>query len=348
MHRSIWFAALVVVTVACLATDSAAQKLNPQISVIGDTRLSYSDATEEASLELEGVEFAFLGPLNPYASAEVFIGVHEGDTFEIEEAKLLLERYLPAGLGLTVGRTLLDFGQLNPLHPHAYPFLDRPLMHSELFGEDGAVDTAVRLDWIAPTDGVTLRATAGAVRGGVLSGGHGHDHEDEESPEIGFTGRVDLFAEPSGGTSFLIGGSVLHGETDPESGASGTFFGVDGKATFDLGPSRSLVLNAEAVFASLDATDEAGAADPSGVFASVDLRLNPRWNIGGFGESTTEREDDSVRTSRFGGFLGLALMEESTAFRVVGRTTDPDGGARETEVIVQALFGLGPHQPHRY
>ena len=133
----------------------------------------------------------------------------------------------------------------------------------------------------------------------------------------------------------------------PES-AKSTWFGADAKIRWDLGPSQTLVVNAEAVFGSLDATDESPGADPSGYFASADWRLNKRWNVGAFAESGTERLDDEHRTHRYGAFAGLALMEESTLFRVVGRATDPPDGDTRAEVLLQALFALGPHRPHRY
>jgi hypothetical protein len=328
------------------------QKLNPQISAIGDTRAFWSEEADDTQLEFHELEIALVGPVNPYASAEVYVGVHGTEGLEIEEAKLILDRYFPAGFGLTAGRYLQDFGQLNQLHLHAYPWVHRPLMHAELFGEDGVVDTGARLDWLAPTEGFTLRATAGAVRGELFTGGHGHDEtageEEEVAPEIGFTGRLDLFVEPSENVSFLVGGSVLHGEHDPAEGAKVTWFDADLKLRFDLGPNRTLVVNAETMFGSLEETDEAAASDPNGFFATADLRATKRWNFGGFAESATERADDSVRTNRYGGFLGFALMEETTVFRLVAASTDPDGGDSSTDVTLQALFGLGPHRPHRY
>ena len=108
------------------------------------------------------------------------------------------------------------------------------------------------------------------------------------------------------------------------------------------------MVNAETVFGSLDGTDETPAADPNGFFAAADLRATKRWNVGGFAESATERADDDVRTKRYGGFVGLALMEETTVFRLVGSAVDPDEGESSTEVTLQAIFGLGPHRPHRY
>lgn len=352
-----WRAVPCAVVFAALAAATAhaqMQKLNPQISVIGDTRATYSDATDDAQLAFTELEISLVGPVNPYASAEVYAGVHGSAGLEVEEAKLILDRYLPGGLGLTIGRCLQDFGQLNATHLHAYPWVERPLMHREFFGEDGAVDDGVRLDWLAPVEAVTLRATVGAVRGDLFAGGHAHgsdssgDAEEEAAPEIGVTGRVDLFAEPSKDVSFLLGASILRGTHDPADDAKATWIDADAKLRFDLGPYRTLVLSAETVFGKLDASEEAAASDPNGFFAAADLRADKRWNVGGFAESATHREDDTVRTNRYGGFVGLALMEETTMFRLVTAVTDPDEGASSTDVTVQALFGLGPHRPHRY
>jgi hypothetical protein len=327
--------------------------LNPSLSVIGDTRATWIES-QDPELDFHELEIAFVGPVNPYASAEVYLGIHGTSGIEVEEAKLLLDRYFPAGFGLTAGRYLIDFGQLNQIHLHAYPFVMRPLMYTEFFGSDGVVDTGVRLDWLAPTDVLAIRASAAAVRGDLFLGGHHHEAgagEEEtvdQSPKIGGTGRVELFYEPNENLQFAFGGSVMHGEFDTADGSKATWIGADLKTRRDLGPYRALILNIEAVYGVLDASEEVAASDPNGWFASADLRTGKRWNFGGFAESTTERFDDSVRTNRFGAFLGFALMEESTLFRIVGHVTDPQEGDPVIGGLVQVIFGLGPHRPHRY
>jgi hypothetical protein len=347
-------------TLALSATGSPANPLNPDLSVIGDMRLVSSDADDRTELVFEELELGIVGPLNPYARAEAYLAIHGTEGIEVEEARLHLDRYLPLGLGLTAGQYLLGVGKLNPLHPHAYPFVDRPLMHESFFGPDGARDMGVRLDWFVPVEGITLRAAVDAVRGDVFLGGHHHEDDDharrgelpddelEEEPEIGVLGRLELFAEPSDDVAVSLGGSILRGEYDPHDGAVVTFAGPDLKLAWDLGPRRSLVVNAEALFGRVEGTDEQEEADPFGWFASADLRLSSRWSVGGFAESTTERMDDDHATNRFGGFAGLALMEESTVFRLLVRSTDPEEGDAVFDVAIQALFGLGPHQPHRY
>ena len=334
----------------------SAGPLNPDVSVIGDIRSRWNEERESAYVFVEEVEVGITGPLNPYASAQVFIAFHGLATVEIEEAKLLLDRYFPAGFGLLAGLSYLDFGQLNQLHPHAYPFLNRPLMDVEFFGPDGARDVTARVDWLAPIDPFTLRATVGAVRGAAFLGpeGHGHDHEDgeeeieETDPEVGGSARLEIFAEPTRSFSFLLGSSVLFGRHDPLEGAKGTWADVDLKMTWDLGPRRLLIVNAEGILGSLEATDEVPESEPWGFFTSADLRLSRAWNVGGVAEGSTERHDDEHVTYRYGGFVGLSLLEETTMFRALLRRTEPDEGVAETEFFLQALFGLGPHMPHRY
>lgn len=217
-----------------------------------------------------------------------------------------------------------------------------------------------------PFSGVTLQASAGALRGDVFLGGHAHSeeehahergdsasvHEEEEEessePEIGGSGRLQLFLEPSPDVAVSVGGSVLHGAVDPVHDARATWISVDSKVRLDLGPSRTLVLNGEVVFGSIDARDELAAVDPNGWFASADLRASRRWNLGGFAESSTERDEDDHRADRFGAFVGLSLMEETTVFRLLARHTEPAEGDGTMDVVLQAIFGLGPHAPHRY
>ncbi len=350
-------------------TTSAAG--NPAISVLGDLRAKWSNESDTEA-DLHELEIGVVGPLNPYARAEVYLAIHDGESIEVEEARIHLDRYLPAGLSLMLGRSLIDVGRLNRTHPHAYPFVDRPLMHERFFGSDGAVDVGARLEWLAPLDAIATTASVGVVRGDVFLGGHEHDADveaddaadatgphAEEEPEFGVTGRVELFLEASADLSVALGGSFLTGEIEPDAGTRAVWFGPDLVMKLDLGPTRRLVVNVEALFASIDdmetSLERVGVhrssgmrGDPGGVFAAADLRTSKRWNLGMFGESATGRLHDADRTTRVGAFVGLSLMEETTVFRLLARHTDPDAGDGENELVFQALFGLGPHSPHRY
>ncbi len=157
--------------------------INPDISVVGDFRgLIHNDESRPSEIEKvtiadPGMELVASGYLNPYARADAVVGWHGGHNAEIEELYATILRGLPLGLNLRVGKYLLEFGRLNPVHEHAWSFIKRPLPHELFFGEEGLNDMAVRASVLLPTGGAYTELMAGVLKGNAL---HGHHHEEEE------------------------------------------------------------------------------------------------------------------------------------------------------------------------
>ncbi len=85
----------------------------------------------------------------------------EGESeFELEEAYAVTTG-LPASLQLKVGQFFTEFGRVNPLHPHAWEFLNYPVILARVFGPDGWRGQGARLSWLAPT-GFPLMLLLGA------------------------------------------------------------------------------------------------------------------------------------------------------------------------------------------
>lgn len=88
-------------------TTAHAQTKNPNISVISDFRIFVhddkilADEKNKLNLNLEEIELAIQGYLNPYARADIFFAKHgiEGSV-EIEEASATFLRGLPLGLNI--------------------------------------------------------------------------------------------------------------------------------------------------------------------------------------------------------------------------------------------------------
>src|SRR5664279_3833748 len=112
----------------------------PDISVIGDFQTSYKNNTKhnfdaginEAELSLQSV-------VDPYARADFFFTVGKDPatgkfTFDLEEG-YLTTLSLPAHLQLKVGKFRSALGRINPVHPHALPFISLPNAYSNYFGE---------------------------------------------------------------------------------------------------------------------------------------------------------------------------------------------------------------------
>jgi len=108
---------------------------------------------------LQNLELSLLGAVDPYFDLEThlifFVDPLEGESvFELEEA-FITSQMLPfglerLGLQLEVGQMFAEFGRINPRHPHAWNWLDQPVIHARVFGPDGLRGPGARLGWLLP------------------------------------------------------------------------------------------------------------------------------------------------------------------------------------------------------
>jgi len=125
----------------------------PDISVIGDFQASYKNNVKrnfdaginEAELSLQSV-------VDPYARADFFftLGKDSAGKFreDLEEG-YLTTLSLPAHLQLKAGKFRSALGRINPVHPHALPFISLPVAYENYFGE-GIIDEGASLSWLLP------------------------------------------------------------------------------------------------------------------------------------------------------------------------------------------------------
>ncbi len=104
---------------------------------------------------VQNVELTIGAAVDPYFDAQanfIFLIDAEGETVvELEEA-FLTTRALPFGLQVKAGQFYTEFGRQNKLHPHAWSFVDQPLVLSRFFGGDGLRSQGARVSWLMPTD----------------------------------------------------------------------------------------------------------------------------------------------------------------------------------------------------
>lgn len=125
-----------------LRTRTAANVLNPNLSVIGDmvgnTGPMYRSGTNR--LSLREVEVGLQANVDPYARGDFFISLPEGEAVELEEGYITLLT-LPLGLKARGGKFRPSFGRLNMVHPHELPFVNAPHAIAQFLGEEGLNDT---------------------------------------------------------------------------------------------------------------------------------------------------------------------------------------------------------------
>ena len=359
------------------------QTKNPNISIITDFRTFTHDnkavPTEEGrlNLELSEIEFAIQGYLNPYARADIFIAKHgtEGP-LEIEEAYATFLRGLPLGLNIKAGKYLLDFSKLNSLHPHAYYFIERPMIQTVFFGEDGFNDTGINSNVLLPTGDVYTNLSFNILKGDFVNPHdhgdeiHGHEedhqveHEDEELDDepqpLGFSGRLTTHFQLSDYSNLELGFSGATGIHDSHEDLRMYLGGFDLKYKWRPDRYKSLTFQVETIFNKRDihaheeeeheedehGEEEIASVTTSGFFSYLTYQFKQRWNIGVVGEWTQSPESKDDKYWGMGVFAGFSPMEETSVIRLLLKREKQPGFVSFNKILAQLVFSLGPHKPH--
>ncbi len=136
---------------------------------------------------LQQSELSFAGAVDPYFTGEMHVVFTDSDT-ELEEA-FLTTQALPYGLQVQAGQFLTDFGRINPTHPHAWDWMDQPVVNTRMFGPDGLRNPGVRLGWLAPLPWFSQvhlgaqNATGDNTVSFLGDDGGGHTHGDDDGDE---------------------------------------------------------------------------------------------------------------------------------------------------------------------
>jgi hypothetical protein len=230
---------------------------------------------------------------------------------ELEEAYGLTTS-LPWNLQLKFGQFFAEFGRQNNQHPHAWSFVDAPLVLTRMFGPDGLRSQGLRLSWLLPTPFYTealvavMNATGETtwsfrspestdIHGGVV---------DERPVGNGF---ADLLIVPRVNTSFdltetqtvVLGVSGAFGPNNSGPSAKTQVYGVDAYWKWKPAAAQAgfpfLSLQAEARYRNYDAARRISASDPlmslpsevlkdRGAYAQVLWGIKPRIVAGLRGE----------------------------------------------------------------
>lgn len=150
------------------------QTILPDISLILDTALAAFAGAPAAQLgnhdprdngfNLQQLELHMESAVDPYLELQTNI-VFAQFGVEVEEAYARTTT-LPGRLQLRAGQFLARVGRSNPTHPHAWKFVDQPLLNGKFFGSEGQRGLGAEVSWLAP-----LPWYAEVVVGGAMADG---------------------------------------------------------------------------------------------------------------------------------------------------------------------------------
>src|SRR6266508_1543059 len=135
------------------------------ISLDGLFALAYSSARDLNHIEVgdhdpqlrgfnaRNTELAFDGAVDPYFEgfANIVFKLDNDNETEVEvEEAFMQTTSLPFNLQLKGGQFFAAFGRLNPVHPHAWEFVDTPLVNGLFLGPDGLRGVGAQGSWTLP------------------------------------------------------------------------------------------------------------------------------------------------------------------------------------------------------
>jgi hypothetical protein len=331
------------------------QSFNPDISAIGDV-LFYTGKNEQGESKNQFIfrelELALGGAVDPYGRADFFVALEEepdGEfSVDLEEGYFTFDT-LPYDLKARVGKFYSCFGKANELHIHAMPWVDKPLMIRNYFGEEGMTEPGAEISWLVPNPWEKYIELIFQLQ----DNSNARSFADGRSRGLMYAGHLRSFFDLTSDSGLEVGGSFATGANAATGDDHWTNLeGVD--ITYKWRPAqqglyRSLSWMSELLLSQKGQGDD-DMVDSLAGYSSLVYQFTRRWSVfGRYDYSQFPDDSDSHETAYTG---GLTFAQSEFAFwRTQFTRIDGDGpstvGSRN-EFFLQLDFGIGPHRAHPY
>jgi len=326
----------------------------------------------EEGFNLRHVELRIDAEVDGYAKGSAIVAV-DAEGAELETAEIETTS-LPGGLRLKGGKFFSDFGAINAQHPHAWDFVDQPLIYQLTLGGHGLNDTGLQVSWQVPVP-FHLHAGVEAFQGhhdGLFAHLDEEGLPDHRAPRAS-VGWLKFGPAWEGPHTLQLGVFAADGrhqeahleEEEPELlDGDSSFWGGEVVYAFDDEASDGagdLVVQAEYFnrrkdLAVVADTEDAGRLlqDQDGYYAQATYGFMPRWRAGLRFEQvglqneieTPEGESFDLEPSQRLAAMVDYAPSSSSRIRVQanhGSYETEEGQEEVTEVYLQWMLSLGSH-----
>lgn len=162
-----------------LFSDNGGLKISAAVDITGNYKTSGEGKVATDRTSPRTIDLMVYGAIDPFFDGTMSMAAHEEDgesVFEVHEAYISSDRLVPSSR-FRLGQFFLDIGRLSRFHQHEWPFISTPLIHEELFGEEGVLDSGLEYSFLFPLP-VYLDLTIGVSNGYTF----GHSHEEGDKP----------------------------------------------------------------------------------------------------------------------------------------------------------------------
>ncbi len=198
---------------------------------------------QQNGFNARNVELALDGVVDPFFEGFaniVFKLDNENETgVEVEEA-FGQTTSMPYGLQFKAGQFFTPFGRINPMHPHAWDFMDAPLVNGMMLGPDGLRGVGAQVAWVIPAPFYAQALLA--MQNGQGGTGYSFRNPGEDGTfydrmtidrrtggfsDLVFTPRLEASFDLTSTQTILTGISAAFGPNDTGNQARTQIYGAD-------------------------------------------------------------------------------------------------------------------------
>ena len=336
-------------------SSAASKALNPDVSIIGDFVGAAGGNSAPAlatlqpfpSLQMHESEIGLQAIIDPYARGDFFFSFGETGV-NVEEGYITFTA-LPAGFVAKVGKMRSAFGKVNTMHNHVLPWVDRPLVSTNLVGgEDGIDDAGFSIERILPAPkGIFLDAT-----GQVFRGDSADVFQQQQRSDVSTVEHLRAYRDLTESTNLDLGLSYARGHNNGTTTSPGDFitqlYGID--ATVRWKPLRrsiyhSFVGRSELIWSQRQELPREQRA--FGFYTSGDYQFGRRWFAGGRFDWSDRSRFDNL-TDKGAAATLTYWPSEFSQVRGEYRFTHYAENRDSNELLMQLIFSLGAHGAHPF
>ena len=324
---------------------SASSKMfNPDMAAIGNFvgAAGKSPGGGEPSLNMQEAELSFQAVVDPYARADFFVTVGP-DEVALEEGFITFPT-LPGGLLAKVGKFRDAFGKVDGMHAHVLPFIDRPLVSTNLLGgEDALADSGISVARLLPNPWLFLEATAQVYQGNSAI------FAAPTRGDLAYVGHLRAYRDLGESTNLDLGGSFAYGHNGVTEDTTTRLWGVD--ATLRWKPLRRSIYThvlARGEMAWSRREQLPGAQSSVGGYGYLEYQFARRWTTGVRYDNSERATDSSIRDTGGSFILTYRPSEFSLVRAQYRRTSLGDVDEARNELLFQFLFAIGAHGAHPF
>lgn len=289
------------------------QNLNPNMSLILDAAVSYFSSAplqvgahdpNHTGFTFQQLEMHLDSNVDPFFRLDANL-VFSPFGVEVEEA-YATTLDLPAGLQLRAGQFLTRFGRVNNTHPHAWHFIDQPLVNGKFLGGEGSRGLGLEVSWLTPLPWYVELVASATDPAGAATARSFYGAEDlgiSGLEDVLYTLAVKQFFSLDDDWSLLWGLSAQLGPNPTGNGNRSSLFGSDLHLRYrplEHAGRTSVELTVEGMFRSRQVPDD--ALQDWGMYAQLVWQIDSEWEVGlrhdfvsGVADDYLDPDEDSAR-----------------------------------------------------